>query len=139
MEREEIKSFIKTHYLMIDKLEKLLDIEPTIREQFNLKQVKTYCPAIKIIDTVNDIFSTDCRERTRRKRVVYARHCASYLLRQYTDMTLVEISNVLSNSDHATCSHSIITAKNLIETDPDYAAKYLKIKSILLEEKINQN
>jgi chromosomal replication initiation ATPase DnaA len=134
MQREEIKSLIRTHYTMIEKLEKILESEPLIRDEFNKKQTKVYCPAIKIIETVNDVFNTDCRERTRRKRVVYARHCASYLMRQYTDMTLLEISNIVSNSDHATCSHSIKTAKDLIETDQEYALKYNKIKSILLEK-----
>jgi chromosomal replication initiator protein len=133
MEREEIKALIRTHYTMIDKLEKILESEPIIRDEFNNRQPKVYCPAIKIIEAVNDVFNTDCRERTRRKRVVYARHCASYLMRQYTDMTLLEISNVVSNSDHATCSHSIKTAKDLIQTDQEYAEKYDKIKSILLE------
>jgi chromosomal replication initiator protein len=134
MQRDEIKSLIKSHYTMIEKLEKILDSEPSIRDEFNKRQPKVYCPAIKIIETVNDVFNTDCRERTRRKRVVYARHCASYLMRQYTDMTLLEISNVVSNSDHATCSHSIKTAKDLIQTDQEYAEKYNKIKSILLEK-----
>jgi chromosomal replication initiation ATPase DnaA len=49
-------------------------------------------------------------------------------------MTLVDISNSLGNTDHATCSHSIKTAKNLIETDEDYADKVAKIRFILEEK-----
>jgi chromosomal replication initiation ATPase DnaA len=92
------------------------------------------CPANKIIDLVNEEFNTECRENTRRKRVVLARHCAAYLLRKYTNMTLVDISNSLGNTDHATCSHSIKAAKNMIETDEEYADKVEKIK-LILEEK----
>jgi chromosomal replication initiation ATPase DnaA len=49
-------------------------------------------------------------------------------------MTLVDISNSLGNTDHATCSHSIKTAKNLIQTDEDYANKVEKIVA-LIEQK----
>lgn len=112
---------------MINRLESMLDEEP-------VENKRKTCPANKIIDLVNDEFNTECRENTRRKRVVFARHCASYLLRKYTNMTLVDISNSLGNTDHATCSHSIKTAKNLIQTDEDYANKVEKIVS-LIEEK----
>jgi chromosomal replication initiation ATPase DnaA len=124
MKKEQIKSLIKSHYLMINRLESLMDEQPVIVK-------KKSCPADKIIDIVNEVFNTDCRENTRRKRVVFARHCAAYLLREYTNMTLLEISNSLGNTDHATCSHSIKTAKNLIETDEEYSDKVDKIKLVL--------
>ena len=112
---------------MINRLESLLDEEP-------VSVKKKMCPSDKVIDLVNEVFNTECREQTRRKRVVFARHCAAYLLREYTNMTLVDISNSLGNTDHATCSHSIKTAKNLIETDEDYADKVAKIRFILEEK-----
>ena len=127
MKREQIKSLIKSHYLMINRLESLLDEQP-------VEAKRKTCPANKIIDLVNEEFNTECRENTRRKRVVLARHCAAYLLRKYTNMTLVDISNSLGNTDHATCSHSIKAAKNMIETDEEYADKVEKIK-LILEEK----
>jgi chromosomal replication initiation ATPase DnaA len=127
MKREQIKSLIKSHYLMINRLETLMENEP-----ISIK--KKMCPAEKVIDLVNEVFSTECRENSRRKRVVFARHCAAYLLREYTNMTLVEISNTLGNTDHATCSHSLKTAKNLIQTDEDYAEKVAKIR-LILEDK----
>lgn len=112
---------------MISRLETLLD-----EEAVRIK--KKTCAADKVIYLVNETFNTDCTEQTRRKRVVFARHCAAYLLREYTNMTLVDISNSLGNTDHATCSHSIKTAKNLIETDEDYANKVDKIR-LILEDK----
>jgi chromosomal replication initiation ATPase DnaA len=127
MKREQIKSLIKSHYLMINRLESLLDEQP-------VETKRKTCPANRIIDLVNEEFNTECREQTRRKRVVFARHCAAYLLREYTNMTLVDISNSLGNTDHATCSHSIKTAKNLIQTDEDYADKVAKIRFILEEK-----
>jgi chromosomal replication initiation ATPase DnaA len=127
MKKEHIKALIKSHYLMISRLETLLD-----EEAVRIK--KKTCAADKVIYLVNETFNTDCTEQTRRKRVVFARHCAAYLLREYTNMTLVDISNSLGNTDHATCSHSIKTAKNLIETDEDYANKVDKIR-LILEDK----
>jgi chromosomal replication initiation ATPase DnaA len=126
MKREKIKSLIKQHYLMIQRLEDLLLDEPIQTKEFT-------CSADKIIDVVCDVFNTNCREQTRRKRVVYARHAASYLLNKHTDMTLSDIANSLGNIDHSSAHHSIKTCKNLMETDNEYLEKVKKVKDILAE------
>jgi chromosomal replication initiation ATPase DnaA len=134
MQREEIKALIQSHYNMINRLEKLLDKEPSV--------LKTYGYTVEfILNTVNEVFQTNCTENTRRKRVVYARHIAIYFIRKYTLLSLSEIANSVGLTDHSTAVHSIKTAMNLMETDAEYFSKCqlveekLKASSNNLEEK----
>jgi chromosomal replication initiation ATPase DnaA len=127
MNREKIKSLIKSHYMMITKLEDLLEEVP-------VQKKKLLCPAEDIINAVNDVFNTDCREQSRRHRVVLARHCASYYLREHTDMTLLEISMAFGNTDHSTVVHSIKTCKDLIDTDESYKEKVEQVKKLIFVE-----
>jgi chromosomal replication initiation ATPase DnaA len=134
MQREEIKALIQSHYNMINRLEKLLDKEPNV--------LKTYGYNVNfILNTVNEVFQTNCTENTRRKRVVYARHIAIYFIRKYTLLSLGDIANSVGLTDHSTAVHSIKTAINLMETDADYFEKCqlveekLKASNTNLEEK----
>jgi chromosomal replication initiator protein len=121
LQREKIKSLIKINYFMIKRLEVLLDdIEVKIKPK--------YCEGNFIIETVNNEFNTDCREQTRRKKVVFARHAACFFLREYTKMTLEDIANSLGNKDHSTVINSIKVFKNLVETDDDYKNKIENIR-----------
>lgn len=124
MKREHIKSLIKSHYAMIRKLEDMLEDEP-------IKEINGSCSVETIIESVNNIFNTDCREQTRRHRVVLARHCAAYFMRKYTDLTLEEISMQFSNTDHSSAHHSIKTCQNLMDTDDEYKIKVDKVKQSL--------
>jgi chromosomal replication initiation ATPase DnaA len=124
MYKEKVKALIKSHYGMIRRLEKLIDLE-----QVKLK--KPICEATKIIDIVNSVFETDCREKSRRKRVVYGRHSASYFLRVHTKMTLEEIAEATGNTDHSTVVNSIKVFHNLNSTDEEYSEKVKKIQLIL--------
>jgi chromosomal replication initiator protein len=126
MYKEKVKSLIKSHYQMIRRLEKLIDIE-------EVKLKKPICEAQKIIETINDVFETDCREKTRRKRVVYARHCASYFLRLYTKMTLEEVAESLGNTDHSTVVNSIKVFHALNDTEDEYSEKVKRVEFILEE------
>lgn len=114
---------------MVRRLEKMLD-------EYQVELKKPVCEATKIIEVVNDVFGTDCREKTRRKRVVYARHCVCYLLRQYTRMTLEEIAESVGNCDHSTVVNSIKVFHNLNDTDPEYTSKVAEIENILQLQKV---
>ena len=130
--RNFIQSIIKDHYEMISKLEKLLDQFPVIERISRHKRR----PPEEIIHAVNEVFNTDCMEYTRRRRVVDARHCAIYMLIQYTDLTLKEIGETMaSNGHHTTILHSIKTCKNLIDIDEHFAEKYNQTK-ILIDSKL---
>lgn len=102
---------------MIKRLEELLDEQPVTLKTFG-------CPAEDIVNAVNETFNTNCTEQTRRKRVVYARHMAIYLIRKHTDLSLEESANAVGLTDHATALHSVRTAKNLMQTDEEYLEKH---------------
>lgn len=129
IQREKIKSLIKSHYQMVRRLEKMLD-------EYKVEEKKPVCEATKIIQTINDVFETDCTEKSRRKRVVFARHCASYFLRHYTRMTLEEIAESVGNCDHSTVVNSIKVFHNLNDTDPDYSIKVKQVENILQTKKV---
>lgn len=130
--RNFIQSIIKDHYEMINKLEKLLDQFPVIERVARHKRR----PSEEIIFAVNEVFNTDCMEHTRRQRVVDARHCAVYMLRQYTDLTLKEIGETLgAGGHHTTVLHSIKTCKNLLDIDEHFAEKYNQTK-LIIESKL---
>lgn len=129
IQREKIKSLIKSHYQMVRRLEKMLDDMKVIEK-------KPVCEATKIIETINGVFDTDCREKSRRKRVVFARHCASYFLRHYTRMTLEEIAESVGNCDHSTVVNSIKVFHNLNDTDHEYNLKVQEVEKILESSKL---
>lgn len=114
---------------MIRRLEKMLDTMKVVEK-------KPVCEATKIIETVNEIFDTDARERSRRKRVVFARHCACYFLRHYTRMTLEEIAESVGNCDHSTVVNSIKVFHNLNDTDQEYHLKVKEVENILESSKL---
>lgn len=131
--RNSIQNLIKQHYEMISKLEKLLDQFPVIeRVARNMRR-----PADEIVTAVNEVFNTDCQEASRRQRVKDARHCAVYFLRQYTDLTLKEIGEYISEgAHHTTVLHSIKVCKNLVEVDENFAEKFAQAK-LLIDSKLN--
>lgn len=114
---------------MVRRLEKMLDDMKVIEK-------KPVCEATKIIETINGVFDTDCREKSRRKRVVFARHCASYFLRNYTRMTLEEIAESVGNTDHSTVVNSIKVFHALNDTDEEYNTKVKEIENILQSYKL---
>ena len=117
---------------MIGKLEKLLDSFPVIERIARHKRR----PAQEVINAINEVFNTDCQEASRRQRVVDARHAATFLLREYTDLTLKEIGEHITGAGHhTTILHSIKTCKNLVQTDEHFAEKFSQAK-ILLDAKL---
>ena len=130
--RVSIQTLIKDHYEMIGKLEKLLDSFPVIERIARHKRR----PAQEVINAINEVFNTDCQEASRRQRVVDARHAATFLLREYTDLTLKEIGEHITGAGHhTTILHSIKTCKNLVQTDEHFAEKFSQAK-ILLDAKL---
>ena len=114
---------------MIRRLEKMLDGMKVIEK-------KPICEATKIIEAVNGVFESDCRERNRRKRVVFARHSACYFLRHYTRMTLEEIAESVGNTDHSTVVNSIKVFHALNDTDEEYNVKVKEVENILKSYKL---
>jgi chromosomal replication initiation ATPase DnaA len=90
-------------------------------------------PVDFIVTEVEREFNVDITKQTRKKKVMFAKHCAVYLLRKHTSLTWQEISYQLGNSDHSTSIHSYKTATNLLQTDDIYRLQVETIQSRLSE------
>ena len=88
-----------------------------------------------IIRLVNDEFDIDCTLGSRKREVVYARHCAVYLMRNYTNFTWTNIANAVKTSHHTTAIHSANLCKDLMKIDEDYNFRVQRIQKILNESK----
>ena len=129
MRTEALRALIKSHYNLIHRLEDILDSTPTRKRDF-------VCPEDIIIDAVNLEFKTDCQKHSRILKVVYARHCACYLLKKHTTMIWKDIAYATGNSDHSTAMASYKACVNLMATDDEYLGKIERIRKVLEEAKI---
>jgi len=120
MEQEVIAGLIRSHQNIIVKLQRYLKTMPERKKEIKF-------PSDYIIQEVNKEFDCELRTHTRRKNIMYARHSAVYLLRLHTTLIWEDISFKVGNTDHTSTIHSFRTAKNLIETDEDYANKITNI------------
>lgn len=133
--RDTILSVIKDYHKVIkdskyslNKLERLLEFYPLTKK---LEPYK-HRPAEEIIQIVNNIFNTDCMEKSRRRRVVDARHCAAHLLRLYTDFSYTEIGEYLGTyADHSTVISSCKKCRSLLEVDELFKEKYNICKEMI--------
>lgn len=68
--------------------------------------------------------------KTRRRHVVQTRQMIAYFLRQFTDLTLWEISMAIGkHQDHATVTHCIHTVRDVASVDIDFRAKIEKYRN----------
>ncbi len=119
---------IKEHEESMLKLQRLLEHYPLTKRT----AVYTHKPADEVIASVNYVFETDCRLKTRHRKVTDARHCVCLLLRTYTDLSYKEIGEYLSTyADHTTVISSVKKCKNLLEVDEIFASKYNQCKDII--------
>lgn len=72
-----------------------------------------------IIDGRRGITVKDLKGRCRTRAIVEARQVAMYLLRLYTDLSLIKIGKWF-NRDHTTVLHGIQTVENLMHTDQKF-------------------
>lgn len=78
-------------------------------------------------------FGASIFSKGRPRNVVEARMACSYILRQ-VGRTFVEIAKYMKK-DHTTIIYHINSAKALIETDPNFAKKYVRAREIFVQEK----
>jgi chromosomal replication initiation ATPase DnaA len=124
MTPEVINGLIRSHQNMIGKLQKMLKNEPE-------RKLEKKFPSDYIIQEVNKEFDCELRTHTRRKNIMYARHCAVFLLKRHTSLIWEDISIKVGNTDHTSAIHSFKTASNLIDTDEEYNLKVNNIKERL--------
>lgn len=73
-------------------------------------------PAL-IVEYVNKRFDCDISIVSRKASLVFARQIAMHLLRKFTRLSLLEISEYTGVADHTTVIHGIKRLNNLIETE----------------------
>jgi chromosomal replication initiation ATPase DnaA len=132
----DFNSMIRSNEESVMKLQRLLEHYPLTKKV----EVFKHKPADEIIATVNHVFDTDCRLKTRHRRVTDSRHCVCSLLRTYTDLSHKEIGEYLSTyADHTTVISSVKKCKSLLEVDDVFKNKYNQCKEIIEGRlKINQ-
>ena len=128
MRTDEIRGLIKTHYNIIGRLNKMLQKQP---KQINEERF----PSDRIVEEVNKMFKCDVREVTRKKKVMYARHAAVYLLKTHTNLIWQDIAFCVGNSHHTSVIHSFKAAKDILDTDSEYQETINKIKANLVDLK----
>jgi hypothetical protein len=69
--------------------------------------------------------------KKRLRYIVDLRKMFFYIARKHTDISLSYLGAYL-NRDHATALHNINSAKNLIETEPKFKNKLLKLEKLVL-------
>jgi chromosomal replication initiator protein len=126
MQHDELEKIIRSHYTIIKKLEEYVSSLPK-------KFRSLSAPVDYIITEVEREFFVDVTIPTRKKKVMYARHCAVYLLRKHTSLTWQEIAYQVGNSDHSTSIHSYRAATNLLHTDDAYRLQVETIQIRLSE------
>lgn len=71
----------------------------------------------------------------RRREIVYPRQMCHYFAWEHTrNISLERIGEKIGNKDHSTVLHSMKTVINLMETDPQYKKRFLRISKRIKDE-----
>lgn len=92
---------------------------PGLYEKVDIKQVR-FIKGDAILRAVANYFGLtekDLFEKNRKRKTVYPRHIAMYLIRTYCNLSWVEISNQFSYQHHTTLVYSHKKIQDLIEVD----------------------
>jgi chromosomal replication initiation ATPase DnaA len=93
-----------------------------IKEGFILDDVrlpvtdKTIKPE-KIVQLVEEVFSTDIKAPNRKQKTIFGRQAAAYMLRMYTRLSLSEITSYIGVKDHTTVLYSITKCRDIMNTE----------------------
>jgi chromosomal replication initiator protein len=126
MREDELKGILNSHKLLVNRMEKMLKALPK-------KVPGKRFPVDRIIDEVNKEFNVDLTTQTRERKIMNARHAATYLLKNHTNMVWREIAYSVGNTHHTTVIHSFRACNDLIETDDEYSTKINNIKNRLID------
>lgn len=97
-----------------------------------------YIPPSTIIDMIKDEYDVDITKTTRKKEFIHARRVLCYLLKQHTNLTLVEIANRSGLTDHTTALYHINIMNSYLEVDERYRneMEYVELRLKKYHEKI---
>lgn len=97
-----------------------------------------YIPPSTIIDMIKEEYDVDITKITRKKEFIHAKRVLCYLLKQHTNLTLVEIANRCGLTDHTTALYHINIMNNYLEVDDRYRneMEYVELRLKKYHEKI---
>jgi chromosomal replication initiation ATPase DnaA len=98
-------------------LQKLLIKEGVILNDVKIPVTDKTIKPEKIIQLVEDVFSTDIKAPNRKQKTIFGRQAAAYLLRMYTKLSLLEITSYIGVTDHTTVLYSITKCRDIMATE----------------------
>ena len=104
-------------------LQNLLIKEGVIIDAVRLPVTDKSIKPEKIVQLVQDVFSTDIKANNRKQKTIFARQAAAYMLRMYTRLSLSEITSYIGVSDHTTVLYSINKCKDIMDSEYWYKEK----------------
>jgi chromosomal replication initiation ATPase DnaA len=104
-------------------LQNLLIKEGIIVDDVKLPVTDKSIKPEKIVQLVEDVFSTDIKANNRKQRTIFARQAAAYMLRMYTRLSLSEITSYIGVNDHTTVLYSINKCKDIMDSEYWYKEK----------------
>jgi chromosomal replication initiation ATPase DnaA len=104
-------------------LQNLLIKEGVIVEAVRLPVTDKSIKPEKIVQLVEDVFSTDIKANNRKQKTIFARQAAAYMLRMYTRLSLSEITSYIGVTDHTTVLYSINKCKDIMDSEYWYKEK----------------
>ena len=88
--------------------------------------------AVKLsVTETMDIEFSNIIKKTRKRKVIYARHCFRSKLKEFTVMSLKAIARISGHAHHATIINSVQRWSDLIETQKQYRNMDAKINTLI--------
>ena len=104
-------------------LQNLLIKEGIIIDDVRLPVTDKTIKPEKIVQLVEEVFSTDIKANNRKQKTIFGRQAAAYMLRMYTRLSLSEITSYIGVKDHTTVLYSITKCRDIMRTEYWYKEK----------------
>jgi chromosomal replication initiation ATPase DnaA len=104
-------------------LQNLLIKEGIIIDDVRLPVTDKTIKPEKIVQLVEEVFSTDIKANNRKQKTIFGRQAAAYMLRMYTRLSLSEITSYIGVKDHTTVLYSITKCRDIMKTEYWYKEK----------------
>jgi chromosomal replication initiation ATPase DnaA len=104
-------------------LQNLLIKEGVILDDVRLPVTDKTIKPEKIVQLVEEVFSTDIKANNRKQKTIFGRQAAAYMLRMYTRLSLSEITSYIGVKDHTTVLYSITKCRDIMKTEYWYKEK----------------
>ena len=129
----QIEGVVKRLTAYRDILDERIDIASVKRAIKDVIRVGTYIPAPDVIIEESaryfGVTADEIRGQRRTKNITMARQVSMYLIRNLTNMSLVDIGKEYEDRNHSTVLTSIRKVEDLLNTDPEVASTVRDISS----------